>query len=92
MPDTEAELLAGGLVSQGNRGVYDRFRGRLVWPIRDLGGDVIGKRRQEGILSETTGESSMMFNSRPALDLPICRAAYRELAGYIYRRVGLVRG
>ena len=39
---TDAELLAGGLVSQGNRGPYDRFRGRLVWPIRDLGGDVIG--------------------------------------------------
>ncbi len=39
---TEAELMAGGLVSQGNRGVYDRFRGRLVWPIRELGGDVIG--------------------------------------------------
>jgi DNA primase len=39
---TDAELLAGGLVSQGNRGVYDRFRGRLVWPIRDLGGDVVG--------------------------------------------------
>ncbi len=39
---TDAELMAGGLVSQGNRGVYDRFRGRLVWPIRDLSGDVIG--------------------------------------------------
>ncbi|MFM1918099.1 MAG: hypothetical protein RJB01_1614 [Actinomycetota bacterium] len=39
---SEQELLAGGLVSQGNRGVYDRFRGRLVWPIRDLGGDVVG--------------------------------------------------
>jgi len=39
---TDDELLAGGLVSQGNRGVYDRFRGRLVWPIRDLGGEVIG--------------------------------------------------
>jgi DNA primase len=39
---TDAELLAGGLVSQGNRGPYDRFRGRLVWPIRDLGGEVIG--------------------------------------------------
>jgi DNA primase len=39
---TDAELLAGGLVSQGTRGVYDRFRGRLVWPIRDLGGEVIG--------------------------------------------------
>ena len=39
---TDEELLAGGLVSQGNRGIYDRFRGRLVWPIRDLGGDVVG--------------------------------------------------
>jgi DNA primase len=39
---TDQELMAGGLVSQGNRGVYDRFRGRLVWPIRDLGGEVIG--------------------------------------------------
>jgi DNA primase len=39
---TDVELMAGGLVSQGSRGVYDRFRGRLVWPIRDLGGDVIG--------------------------------------------------
>lgn len=39
---TDAELLAAGLVSQGNRGVYDRFRGRLIWPIRDLAGDVIG--------------------------------------------------
>ncbi len=38
----EDELLAGGLVVQGNRGVYDRFRGRLLWPIRDLAGDVVG--------------------------------------------------
>lgn len=39
---TDAELETGGLVSKGNRGPYDRFRGRLVWPIRDLGGEVIG--------------------------------------------------
>ena len=39
---TDAELTASGLVSQGNRGIYDRFRGRLVWPIRDLAGDVVG--------------------------------------------------
>ena len=39
---TDDEMLAGGLVARGNRGVYDRFRGRLVWPIRDLSGDVIG--------------------------------------------------
>ena len=39
---SQEELLAGGLMSQGQRGVYDRFRGRLVWPIRDLSGAVIG--------------------------------------------------
>ncbi|MEN2737719.1 DNA primase [Microbacterium sp. X-17] len=36
------ELLAAGLVSQRDRGVYDRFRGRLVWPIRDVTGQTIG--------------------------------------------------
>jgi DNA primase len=39
---TDAELLAAGLASQGQRGLIDRFRGRLVWPIRDRKGDVIG--------------------------------------------------
>ena len=39
---TEPELVASGMVSQGQRGVYDRFRGRLVWPIRDATGAVIG--------------------------------------------------
>ncbi|HWG61027.1 MAG TPA: DNA primase [Streptosporangiaceae bacterium] len=38
---TDAELLTGGLASQGRRGPVDRFRGRLIWPIRDLTGDVI---------------------------------------------------
>jgi len=39
---TQAELVASGLMSQGQRGIYDRFRGRLVWPIRDVTGAVIG--------------------------------------------------
>jgi DNA primase len=39
---TEPELTASGLMSQGNRGLYDRFRGRLLWPIRDVTGDVVG--------------------------------------------------
>ncbi|HXP19190.1 MAG TPA: DNA primase [Streptosporangiaceae bacterium] len=38
---TDAELLAGGLAGQGRRGLVDKFRGRLIWPIRDLTGDVI---------------------------------------------------
>ena len=39
---TPAELAQAGLVSEGQRGVYDRFRGRVVWPIRDTSGQTIG--------------------------------------------------
>ncbi|HEU5223004.1 MAG TPA: DNA primase [Candidatus Lumbricidophila sp.] len=39
---TDEELLTAGLVSQRDRGVYDRFRGRLVWPIRDVTGQTVG--------------------------------------------------
>ena len=38
---SDSELLLSGLASQGRRGPVDRFRGRLLWPIRDLTGDVI---------------------------------------------------
>jgi DNA primase len=30
------------MFSEGNRGIYDRFRGRLIWPIKDIAGDTIG--------------------------------------------------
>ncbi|MFP5254159.1 MAG: DNA primase, partial [Actinomycetes bacterium] len=36
------ELVLGGLASEGRRGPIDRFRGRLLWPIKDLAGDVVG--------------------------------------------------
>ena len=39
---TDQEIQISGLGSQGNRGVYDRFRGRLVWPIRDITGATVG--------------------------------------------------
>jgi DNA primase len=38
----DEELRLTGMFSEGNRGLYDRFRGRLIWPIRDITGDVIG--------------------------------------------------
>jgi DNA primase len=38
---TDTDLVSAGLAIQGNRGPRDRFRGRLMWPIRDLSGDVI---------------------------------------------------
>jgi DNA primase len=40
---SDDQLVEGGLVARGGqRGIYDRFRGRLVWPIRDTSGDVVG--------------------------------------------------
>lgn len=39
------ELVSAGLVSKsdkGDKGAYDKFRGRLIWPIRDTTGQVIG--------------------------------------------------
>lgn len=39
---TDDEIVTAGLAVEGNRGLYDRFRGRAMWPIFDLGGQVIG--------------------------------------------------
>ena len=40
---TEEELISAGLLGRGERGdVYDRFRGRLIWPIRDATGATLG--------------------------------------------------
>jgi DNA primase len=40
---TVEEIVLAGLAVQNDEGrIYDRFRGRLVWPIRDLTGDVVG--------------------------------------------------
>ncbi|MBY8844792.1 DNA primase [Streptomyces sp. SP2-10] len=39
---TDKELTLSGLSQEGRRGPIDRFRGRLMWPIRDIGGEVVG--------------------------------------------------
>jgi len=39
---TIEELNLAGLSKEGQRGPIDRFRNRLVWPIRDISGDVVG--------------------------------------------------
>jgi DNA primase len=40
---TPQELVLGGLSREGGRGgLIDRFHRRLLWPIRDVGGDVVG--------------------------------------------------
>jgi DNA primase len=40
---TQAELVTAGLAKESSRGtLIDRFHRRLLWPIRDITGDVIG--------------------------------------------------
>jgi DNA primase len=39
---TDKELILSGLSQEGRRGPIDRFRGRLMWPVRDIGGEVVG--------------------------------------------------
>ncbi|MFD8837201.1 DNA primase [Streptomyces griseofuscus] len=39
---SDKELILSGLSQEGRRGPIDRFRGRLMWPIRDIGGEVVG--------------------------------------------------
>jgi len=38
---SDDEIVGAGLAGRG-RGLYDRFRGRLMWPIRDITGGVVG--------------------------------------------------
>lgn len=40
---TAQELTVAGLAREGRRGgLVDRFRGRLMWPIREVSGDIVG--------------------------------------------------
>jgi DNA primase len=39
---TDNELSVAGLTKDGQRGPIDRFRHRLIWPIRDISGDIVG--------------------------------------------------
>ncbi|MBW3088515.1 DNA primase [Bifidobacterium sp. 82T24] len=39
---THQEMMDAGLARQGQRGVYDYFRGRVTWPIRDSAGRTLG--------------------------------------------------
>src|SRR6202035_1596986 len=66
---TDHELLTGGLASSGRRGLIDKFRGRLIWPIADLTGDVIAfcarkpRADDDGPKSLNTPESPLFKKS-----------------------------
>ena len=39
---TNEELDLAGLSKEGQKGMIDRFRNRLIWPIRNISGEVVG--------------------------------------------------
>lgn len=92
---TTEELLAAGLLSQGDRGVYDRFRGRLVWPIRDVTGQTVGfgARRlhddDKGPKYLNTPETAIYHKAQVLYGLDLAK---RDIARGDPRRVVVVEG
>jgi len=39
---SDDEQISAALVTKGDKGIYDKFRGRLIWPIKDSTSQVIG--------------------------------------------------
>jgi DNA primase len=81
---TDAELSEAGLASASTRGgVYDRFRGRIVIPIRDLSGRAIGLGGR--ILPEAEGPkylnspaTALFDKSRTLYGIDLAKASIRR--------------
>ncbi|MFM6967556.1 MAG: DNA primase [Microbacteriaceae bacterium] len=90
---TEEELEAAGLVSRGDRGIYDRFRGRLIWPIRDVTGATIGfgARRlrddDQGPKYLNTAETSVYHKAKALYGIDLAKRSISK-----DRRVVVVEG
>ncbi len=76
---TDEEIKLAGLGIDGQRGVYDRFRGRLLWPIRDSSGDTIGfgarklKENDEGPKYLNTPETQLYKKSQVLYGIDLAR-------------------
>ena len=92
---TADELSAAGLVSAGQRGPYDRFRGRLVWPIRDVTGQTIGfgarrlREDDKGPKYLNTPETAIYHKAQVLYGLDLAK---RDIARGEPRRVVVVEG
>jgi DNA primase len=76
---SDEELKLAGLAIDGQRGIYDRFRGRLIWPIRDSSGDTIGfgarklKENDDGPKYLNTPETQLYKKSQVLYGIDLAR-------------------
>ncbi len=91
---TDQEIEIAGLATRGNRGLYDRFRGRLMWPIRDITGATVGfgARRLDDSDTESpkylnTPETPIYKKSQLLYGLDLAKKAISQK-----RRVVIVEG
>lgn len=90
---TIPEMIEAGVVGQGDRGVYDRFRNRVMWPIRDVTGQTVGfgARRlsddDKGPKYLNTPETPVYHKSRVLYGLDLAKRAIAKK-----RQVVIVEG
>lgn len=63
---TDREIEQAGLAKQGDKGMYDRFRSRVMFPITDTSGRVIafsGRIFEQGLSADVVEKSAKYLNS-----------------------------
>ncbi|MGQ9755703.1 MAG: DNA primase [Desulfotomaculales bacterium] len=79
---TPDELVAFGLAVRGEKGVYDRFRGRVIFPIADAQGRVIGfggRVLDDALPKYLNSPETALFNKGSALyGIHLAREGIRE--------------
>ncbi|MCL4499559.1 MAG: DNA primase, partial [Chloroflexi bacterium] len=86
------DLIAAGLVLKGDRGLYDRFRGRVMFPIKDLrgrtvafGGRVLGTETPKYLNSPETAlfkKSGMLYGLYQAKNVIVKEGTALVVEGY----------
>ena len=92
---SEAEIQAAGLGQRGRRGLYDRFRSRIMFPLRDARGRVLGfgaraMRDNQQPKYVNSPEGPVYRKGRSLFGIDRARQ-HATKEGRVYRRGGLHR-
>ena len=79
---SDKQMLALGLALHGNHGIYDKFRGRLIFPIKNIAGRVIAFGGRlidgEGAKYINSSESEVYSKRRSLYLIDVARKSIRE--------------